>query len=214
MRWGMVIDLKKCYGCNACVLACKQEHFLPPGVFFNHVLMAETGKFPSVKKLMYPTLCGHCDDPVCAEACPTGATYKREDGIVAVDAEKCTGCQYCVMACPYDQRTYLPSTDVSYYAQGKSPRERLGETLHPFRAGTVVKCTFCMERIDAGLQKNLRPGVDREATPACVNTCYTKARVFGDLDDPDSEASRLLRTHRAHTLCPEAETGPAVYYID
>ena len=124
MRWGMVIDLKKCYGCNACVLACKQEHFLLPEMYFNHLEMMETGKFPNVKKWMVPTLCNHCKDPVCAEVCPTGATYQREDGIVAVDASKCTGCQYCVMACPYHQRTYVEDVKKSYYTQGKSLRER------------------------------------------------------------------------------------------
>lgn len=214
MRWGMVIDLKKCYGCNACVLACKQEHFLLPGMFFNHVIMTEKGKYPDVKKLMIPTICNHCEDPVCAQACPTGATFKREDGIVAVDAEKCTGCQYCIMACPYNQRTYVDSTEKSYYEQGKSEREKIGEKLFPMKQGTVVKCSFCMDKIDEGLKKGLVPGVDREATPACVNTCYTKARVFGDLDDPNSEVSKLLREHKAYTLCPEAEAGPSVYYIE
>lgn len=214
MRWGMVIDLKKCYGCNACVLACKQEHYLLPGMFFNHVVFTEKGTYPNVKKLMVPTLCNHCEDPVCAQACPTGATYKREDGIVAVNADKCTGCQYCIMACPYDQRNYVSSTDISYYEQGKSPRETLGEKLYPFKQGTVVKCSFCMERIDEGLKKGLRPGIDREATPACVNTCYTKCRVFGDLDDPESEVSRLIRENHAYTLCPETQAGPSVYYIE
>lgn len=214
MRWGMVIDLKKCYGCNACVLACKQEHFLLSNMFFNHLIMAESGTYPNVKKLMIPTLCNHCEDPVCAQACPTGATYKREDGIVAVDAIKCTGCQYCTMSCPYNQRTYVDSTETSYYEQGKSKREKLGEKLFPFTEGTVVKCSFCMEKIDEGLKKGLVPGVDREATPACVNTCYTHARVFGDLDDSNSEVSRLIREHNAYTLCPETEAGPSVYYID
>jgi len=214
MRWGMVIDLKKCYGCNACVLACKQEHFLPPGVFYNHVIMTEKGIFPDVKKLMVPTICNHCEDPVCAEVCPTGATYKREDGIVVIEDDKCTGCQYCIMACPYNQRNYIESADKSYYEQGKTPREKLGESLYPFKAGTVAKCTFCMERIDQGLKKGLKPGEDREATPACVITCYTKARYFGDLDDPNSEVSRLIKEYNGYTLCPESGAGPSVFYID
>lgn len=214
MRWGMVIDLKKCYGCNACVLACKQEHFLPPGVFYNHVIMTEKGIFPDVKKLMVPTICNHCEDPVCAEVCPTGATYKREDGIVVIEDDKCTGCQYCIMACPYNQRNHIEYADKSYYEQGKTPREKLGESLYPFKAGTVAKCTFCMERIDQGLKKGLKPGGDREATPACVNTCYTKARYFGDLDDPNSEVSRLIKEYNGYNLCPESGAGPSVYYID
>ena len=214
MRWGMVIDLKNCYGCNACVLACKQEHFLPPGVFFNHLKMTETGKFPKVKKLMYPTICNHCENAVCVDVCPTGATYRREDGIIAVHQNMCIGCQYCIMACPYEQRNYIADADASYYAQGKSEREKLGEKLYPLKAGTVAKCTFCMERIDEGLRKGLKPGVDREATPACVNTCYTHARVFGDLDDPESEVSKLIKEFDGKPLFGEIGTGPAVFYIE
>ncbi len=214
MRWGMVIDLKKCYGCNACVLACKQEHFLLPGMFFNHVEMEETGKYPNVRKLMIPTLCNHCEEPLCAQVCPTGATYKREDGIVAINEDLCTGCQYCVMACPYGQRNYVSTTKESYYEQGKSEREKIGEKICPFKEGTVVKCTFCMERIDEGLKRGLKPGVDREATPACVNTCYTKARAFGDLDDPESEVSKLIKKYNGKPLGPETKAGPSVYYID
>ena len=118
------------------------------------------------------------------------------------------------MACPYNQRNYIKTTDESYYEQGKTPMEKIGERLYPFKANTVAKCSFCMERIDEGLKKGFKPGTDREATPACVNTCYTKARVFGDLDDPDSEVSKLIRQYNAHTLCPESGAGPSVYYID
>jgi Fe-S-cluster-containing dehydrogenase component len=210
----MVIDLKKCYGCNACVLACKQEHFLPPDVFCNHLIIAEKGIFPDVEKLMVPTICNHCGDPVCAEVCPTGSSYQREDGIVVIDPDKCNGCQYCIMACPYNQRNYIESTEKSYYEQGKSPREKLGEHLYPIKARTVMKCSFCAERIDEGLKKGLQPGVDREATPACVITCYTKARIFGDLDDPNSEVSKLIRENNPYTLCPESGAEPSVYYID
>jgi len=113
-RWGMVIDVKRCIACWGCTIACKEEHFLPPGVFFNRVLIGETGKFPSSSKLIYPILCNHCSEAACVEACPTGATYIREDGIVEVDDDKCVGCRACLVSCPYQQRTYLGSTPIPF----------------------------------------------------------------------------------------------------
>ncbi len=105
-RWGMVIDLQKCIGCYACVVACKQEHFLPPEVFWSRIVISETGDYPTVTKLLYPVQCNHCEDPICVKVCPTGASVKREDGIVVVNDNECVGCSYCIVACPYRQRTY------------------------------------------------------------------------------------------------------------
>ena len=107
MRWGMVIDTLRCIACYGCVFACKEENFIPAGVFFNRVLIGEEGKFPFVKKINFPILCSHCLEAACVDVCPTGATTKREDGIVFVDFDKCVGCRSCVIACPYQQRTYL-----------------------------------------------------------------------------------------------------------
>ena len=194
MRWGMVIEMKRCVGCNACVLACKAEHFLYPGVFWNRVLISETGEYPMVTKHIYPIRCNHCAEAKCVKACPTGATQQREDGIVWIDEDKCVGCRYCVMACPYQVRTYY-SDDVKQYFPGEGPTdfEKIGQLLYPHQKGVVEKCNFCMERIDAGLAKGLKPGVDRDATPACVIACPTSALHFGDLDDPYSDVSRLTR---------------------
>lgn len=214
-RWGMVIDLKKCVGCYACVVACKQEHFLPPNVFWNRVMVSEVGEFPTVRKLVYPVLCNQCKDAICLDVCPSNATFKREDGIVIIDADKCTGCQYCIIACPYQQRTFLDNAKIGYFSkQGLTEVEKLGKLLYPLQSGTTVKCNFCLERIDYGLSNGLRPGVDREATPACVNICMTKARHFGDFDDPDSNVSRLIRQRKAHRLHEEWATNPSVYYLD
>lgn len=215
MRWGMVIDLAKCIGCFACVLSCKQEHFLPPNVFWPRIVVGEVGNFPSVQKQMLPVLCNHCSDAPCQKVCPTGATQIREDGIVWVDYDKCMGCRYCVIACPYQHRTYLDHQLDSEYFPGKglTPWEELGRQLYPLQAGTVVKCNFCMERIDEGLKQGLKPGIDREATPACVNNCPVTARIFGDLDDPLSEPSVLIRERKGFPLHPEFDTDPSVYYI-
>jgi Fe-S-cluster-containing dehydrogenase component len=213
-RWGMVINLHKCIGCYACMLACKQEHFLPPQVFWGRVLVGELGKYPSVQKQTYPVLCNHCEEAACVGVCPTGATTKREDGIVVVDYDKCVGCRYCVMACPYQQRTFYGNGKREYFpGQGFTEWEIIGRRLYPLQEGTVVKCTFCAERIDGGLKRGLNPGVDRDATPACVIACPAKARYFGDFDDTKSEVSRLVSERKAFQLSPESGTNPSVYYI-
>lgn len=210
-RYGMVIDLQRCIGCYGCMIACKAEHFLPPGIFWSRVLIKEYGKYPSVVKTVVPVLCNHCQDAACVNVCPTGATTKREDGIVTVDYNKCIGCRYCMMACPYGSRSFYDSQKEYFPGQGLTPYEQLG--YKQYQTGVVMKCTFCQERIDAGIKKGLKPGVDREATPACVTNCMAKARYFGDLDDPDSEVSRLIREKHGHQLHVEFGTDPSVYYL-
>lgn len=214
-RWGMVIDLQKCIGCYSCMLACKQEHFLPPDVFWNRVIIGETGTYPAVRKEIYPILCNHCKEAICVKVCPTGATTQREDGIVMVDYDKCAGCRYCVIACPYQNRTFLADGRKEYFpGQGLTEFEVIGRELYPLQQGTALKCNFCVERIDQGRKKGLVPGVDREATPACVIACPAKARYFGDLDDPNSEVSSLVRVKKGFQLHPEYGTEPSVYYIN
>lgn len=213
-RWGMVIDLKRCVGCYACMVACKQEHFLPPDIFWCRLVIGETGKYPAVTKQMYPVLCNHCEEAACVKACPSGATTRREDGIVIVDYDKCVGCRYCLIACPYQQRTYYADGKKEYFpGQGLTELEIIGRELYPLQTGTVVKCNFCAERLDEGVKNGLEPGEDREATPACVNVCPAKARTFGDLDDPNSEVSKLIRDRKGFQLHPEYGTEPSVYYI-
>jgi phenylacetyl-CoA:acceptor oxidoreductase 27-kDa subunit len=213
-RWGMVIDLKRCVACYSCVLSCKQEHFLPPGMFWNRLLISETGEFPLATRLAYPVLCHHCKEAVCIKACPTEATIQREDGIVYVDYNKCVGCRYCLIACPYQQRTFFSDDNKGFFPnQGLTEFEKIGKKLYPLQSGTVVKCNFCLEKIDKGIQKRLKPGIDREATPACVNGCPAKARSFGDLHDSSSNVSMLIRTRKGFQLHPEWGTDPSVYYI-
>ena len=141
------------------------------------------------------------------------ATQQREDGIVWVDDSKCVGCRYCLIACPYQVRTYNSNHKEWFPGQGFTEWEKMREKLYPLQTGVVYKCNFCKERIDEGVKRGLKPGVDREATPACVNACPAKARYFGDLDDPDSEVASLISEKRAVLLHPEYGTEPSVYYI-
>ena len=213
MRWGMVIDLKKCTGCYACTVACKEEHFLPPGIFWNRVLMIHKGEYPSVTKEILPILCNHCAEAACVDVCPTGASNRREDGIVLVDSDICVGCRACVIACPYQHRSYFKAYTPYFGEEGYTPPEKLGRRLYPLEEGTAVKCNFCVERVEEGQNKGMTPGIDHDATPECVNACPTKARTFGDLDDPNSEVSMLIREKKGTPLLPEFGTDPSVYYL-
>ncbi len=216
MRWGMVIDLRKCTGCQTCFVSCKMENFLPAGVYWNHVHDYETGKFPHVKRHFLPTLCMHCRNPRCLEVCPSGATTQRQDGIVSIDYEKCIGCRYCMMACPYQSR-YYNDRIRDYFEAGATPYEKFPLELRAdsqrHEVGVVSKCTFCSHRIDRGLSRGLKPGTDPEATPACVVNCPAQARYFGDLDDPASQVSQLIARRAGYQLQEALGTDPSVYYL-
>jgi tetrathionate reductase subunit B len=176
-RWGMVVDLRRCIGCQACTVACAMENRVPLGQARTHVSTYELETAAGTRRVHLPRICNHCEDPPCLTVCPTQATYQRGDGAVVVDNTRCVGCGYCTQACPYGARFMNE------------------ETL------TADKCTFCVHRLDAGL------------LPACVETCVGGARVFGDLDDPESEVSRLLATEPVQVLKPEEGTEPRVFYI-
>jgi phenylacetyl-CoA:acceptor oxidoreductase 27-kDa subunit len=215
MRWGMVINLVKCTRCHACVAACRIEHFLPLGMTWPRLIAWETN-MPGQELSTVPVRCNQCKEAPCVDVCPAEATKKRTDGIVYVDNNKCVGCRYCVIACPYQNRTFFSQDKDPGFFPGY-PRTRFeiaGSKLYPHIPGTTEKCNFCMERIDAGLAKNMKPGIDREATPACVNTCQARALTFGDLDDPESEVFKLIKNMNGFQLHPEYGTEPSVYYID
>jgi len=216
MRWGMVVDLTRCTRCHGCIAACRIEHFLPSGMTWPRLIAWEVADGDRTTLTTYPMRCNNCVEAPCVEVCPTAATQQREDGIVWIDQDKCVGCRYCVIACPYQNRTFLSKDKDTGYFPGYELTgfEKMGKKLYPHTVGTTEKCNFCMERIDAGLAKGLKPGVDREATPACVNACQASALTFGDLDDPDSEVRRLIREKKAFNLHPEYDTEPSIYYID
>jgi molybdopterin-containing oxidoreductase family iron-sulfur binding subunit len=200
-RLGKVIDLKKCAGCYACVAACKAEHATPKGVVWCRVVKHETGSYPSVRRVPLPLQCMHCADPPCEQICPTGATQKRADGLVFVDYNLCMGCRACRIACPYQARYFLAEIMPYYDGQGLTPYEQHGYQANGYVEGTVTKCNFCAERLAEGKE------------PACSANCPGKARYFGDLSDPESEVSRLIRERRGFQLHAEFGTDPSVYYL-
>jgi len=196
-RYGMVIDLNICIGCNACTMACKAEHATPPGVFYSKVLEKEVGKYPAARRIFLPVLCNHCRIPACEEVCPTGATSKRADGIVTVDHELCIGCRSCMEACPYGARTFY-NREATYYFNEKTPFEEIKQD---FPDGIVMKCNFCADRVDQGLD------------PACVQTCPTECRIFGDLDDAQSKVAQIIAEKKARPLLADKGLEPSVFYV-
>jgi phenylacetyl-CoA:acceptor oxidoreductase subunit 1 len=209
MRWGMVIDLRRCVGCQTCTIACKQEHGLPAGTFWRFVADCEVGEYPDVRRLFLPMQCMHCAEPPCVPVCPTGASRQRPDGIVWVAYDACVGCGYCATACPYRARHLVHQADT-YFATGPTPPELV--SARPERHGVMTKCTFCKERVDEGLARGLRPGTDPDATPMCAVACIAGAIVFGDLDDPANQVAQLVAAGHATPLLPECGTAPSVYY--
>jgi len=188
-RLAMVIDLDRCLGCMTCSVTCKSENGVRLGGFRSHVMEKEVGKYPSVTRAFLPRLCNQCENPPCEKVCPVGATYKREDGVVDINKDRCIGCRYCMVACPYGARYFNPRRD--------SEEARL----FPARIfGTVDKCNFCTHRVDNGI------------VPACVNACLSKARIFGDINDPESEVGQINNNEQLVSLLPEFETKPAVFY--
>lgn len=208
-RWAMVADLRRCVGCQTCTAACKLTNATPPWVQWRRVLDVEAGEFPDVWRTFVPVGCQHCGDPPCLPVCPTGATWQRPDGIVAIDDDRCIGCAYCAVACPYQARVRVGRRRYAYADEAMEIEVARPDGRH----GIATKCTFCAERVDDGLARGLRPGRDPEATPACVNSCLADALRFGDLDDPDSPVSRLVQDTRTFRMHEELGTEPGFFYI-
>lgn len=232
----MVIDTNRCVGCWTCAVACKEINNEPLGFWWNRVLTTgpnqstaaaapasenidvPRGVFPDVEMAYLPVACQHCNDAPCVKVCPVQATFQREDGTVLIDYDRCIGCRYCMAACPYGVRIFNWG-DAQYAAggvvgYGEDYRYDGRLVFTPERpVGVVEKCTFCVERIDAGQAKGLQPGIDPEATPACVNACIAQALHFGDIDDPESNVSKLLAENRSFRLHEDLGTGPRIYYL-
>ena len=206
-QWAMVIDQSKCTGCEYCTRACQAHNDINPDIEWNKVV--EDGTIAD-RQVYLPRPCMHCEKAPCVEVCPVRASYHRDDGIVMMDYDRCIGCRYCQIACPYDARSFNWEN-----FEGKNPAVPEWGTPEVERRprGVPEKCSFCYQTIDRGLALGLTPGIDPDATPACVNICPTGARMFGDLNDPESIVSKALHAIPTYRLRENLGTGPRVYYI-
>ncbi len=206
-HWGMVIDLNKCIGCEYCQRTCNATNNVSPGKPWNIVVEDESN---AGQIFYFSRPCLHCQHAPCVEVCPVQATYVRDDGLVMMDYDRCIGCRYCEVACPFDARKFN-------WEEWEGENEYVptwGIPEVPRRSrGVVEKCTFCVQRIDYGYEHGLTPGEDYDATPACVNICPVEARVFGNLHDPESNVSKYLDTFTTVQLRDELGTDASVYYI-
>lgn len=223
-KWGMVIDLDKCTGCQGCVQACRIENNIPTagpeqcegdrGIFWMDMLLITEGRYPDLRTQYTPVPCNHCENAPCTKVCPVGATYINEEGIVAQIWDRCIGCRYCTTACPYSRRYFnwqAPSWP-------EPERQRLNPDVATRPKGVVEKCTFCHHRIRGARDKARLEGrtlkdEDVRHLPACAQTCPAQAITFGDLDDPQSEVSHLAKSPRAFKLLEELGTHPKVIYL-
>jgi Fe-S-cluster-containing dehydrogenase component len=206
-HWGMVINLDKCIGCEYCQRACSATNDVAQDKPWNIVVQDKTS---AGHTFFFSRPCLHCTNAPCVDVCPVKATYHRDDGLVVMDYDRCIGCRYCEVACPYDARKFNweARTDKNPYI----PTWGIAEVERRPR-GVVEKCTFCVQRIDSGLESGLMPGEDPEATPACVNICPVGARVFGDLKDQGSKINQVLSENATLTLREDLGTDPNVFYI-
>ena len=198
-KLGLVIDLDTCVGCQACATSCKEWNTGgysaplsdlepygadPHGAWLNRIHGYEVTSGENSRTVHFPRSCLHCEEPACVTVCPTGASYKRaEDGIVLVNPDTCIGCKLCSWACPYGAREY--------------------DSNH----GVMKKCTLCVDRI---YNEKIEPD---DRIPACVRACPTGARHFGDLGDPESEVSKLVKQRDGYALMPETGYKPVNRYL-
>jgi len=205
--WAMVIDQDLCTGCGYCTLACQAHNDTPPHIEWTRVIY---DRKIGGRDIFLPRPCQHCDHAPCISVCPVGASYKRADGIVMMNYDRCIGCRYCQIACPYQARAFnwekFEGENPAVPDFGKPEVERRPR-------GVAEKCSFCYHRIDRGLKQGMIPGVDSYATPACVLACPVGARIFGDLNDPESNVTKALAAYPYFQLRPDMGNHPRVYYL-
>ena len=221
-RWGMVIDLDRCTGCQACVIACKTENNIPfvgegeahrgRNISWMEIVTEIHGEGGELRVRFLPRPCLHCENAPCTKVCPVHATYVDPDGLVSQVYYRCIGCRFCMAACPYTAKYF----NWSQYEKPEAMKNQCNPDVSIRQQGVVEKCTFCHHRLlkakDAARYEG-REMNDADYVPACVETCPTNAIRFGDLDNPDSEVARLARSPRAFRLLEELGTEPKVFYL-
>jgi molybdopterin-containing oxidoreductase family iron-sulfur binding subunit len=202
VRWGMLIDTNKCGDCTACVTACQEENGWGPTSASPETKSSPRQQAQWIRKVTLkhkstgathnlPMMCQHCEVPPCADVCPTGASFRRADGIVLVNKHTCIGCRYCMMACPYKARSFIHED-----LRNQKPYSPRGK-------GTVESCTLCVHRVDSN------------QIPACAEACNAKghnAMVFGDLNDPNSKLSKVLARHDSRQIRADLGLNPGIHY--
>ena len=225
VRWGMIIDLQRCTGCGACIISCKNENNVPDGFFWSSKMNRTVGKFPNVRYEYISTLCNHCEKAPCVKVCPTQAMHKGTGDITMHDHTKCMGCRYCLIACPYEAPLFNDRKSHKFWRDNKalipgatsSPEEvtrkvkgnvipyynsAIEKTYAGIRPkGVVEKCHFCSHRVKEG------------ELPYCVESCPSSARIFGDLNDPNSNVNQILGKYRSWRLKEHLGTEPKVFYV-
>lgn len=208
-RWAMIVDIRKCVGCHACTVACKAENKTPPGMEYRWVAETETGLYPDVKRYFMPTLCMQCQDPPCVKGCREQAIFKRPDGVVAIDYDRCTNCDK-PSACPYgvmfkDDGAYYTENSPHFSPYEKAPTFEYGKKRGRKKGAPPVggcrKCHYCLHRVEEGM------------LPACVTTCIGNANYFGDLNDSWSVVARMAQNPEIYIFKAGWKTGPTTRYM-
>jgi molybdopterin-containing oxidoreductase family iron-sulfur binding subunit len=222
-RWGMVVDVDRCTGCDACVVACQEENNVQivgeeqaangRAMHWLRIERYVEGEFPDVRVKFRPVLCQHCGEAPCEPVCPVYATYHTPDGLNAMVYARCVGTRYCANNCPYTVRTFN-----WFDPEWPAPLDRqLNPDVSPRVSGVMEKCTFCVQRIqraERGAKAEDRELADGEIRPACAAACPAEVFTFGDLEDPESRVSRLARSPRAMHLLGDLGTQPGVIYLE
>lgn len=221
-KFARLIDQKRCMGCRACVAACATENYFTPDAMWNVMIEYEVGTYPAVKKIYNTMNCMHCEKPSCKAVCDAighRAISKDQYGVVLIDYNKCVGCGYCAAVCPYGVPQLNRELRDLNPGKGKTGSEQIAardrHPTHRKKAKVAEKCTFCWHKLEKAIAGNKmdRIGKDQEYTPACDIVCPTQARMFGDIDDPNSDVSKRIAQTKATQLKKQFGIGPQVYYV-